>query len=297
MDRFPTIEFPLDSGRVLASYKIEEELGVFRVGMPTKVYRAQDVQTGQRVALKVFSLHYEHNNAVEQELTRFLREIDIMQRLHHPHILPVLSIGHDARYHWFVTPYCSLGSLADYMERRQRAPLSVQEACSFAIQVCEALHMVHTQDPPILHRDIKPQNLLLADETSLMLSDFGIAHIMYQTHLTQDNKVIGTPAYMAPEQLLAHAPTDAEAADARVDIYALGCVLYELLSGNPPFIGLPQAVALAQVRLEPRPLYLVNEQVNQGLTLIVQRALAKRAEGRYPSALAFAQALRPFVEE
>jgi len=297
VDSFPTLELPLAKGSILEIYEIEEDLSVFRIGTPTHVYRARDVQTKQLVALKVFSLHYERHYAFEQELARFLREVDIMQRLHHPHVLPILAVGHNAHYYWLVTPYCPLGTLADYLELRQRAPLPVREACTFAMQVCEALQAVHTQSPPILHRDIKPQNMLLSDETSLMLSDFGIAHILYQPHLTLHNRVLGTPAYMAPEQLRSHPVNGSEIIDARLDIYALGCVLYEMLSGHPPFTGLPEAVALAQLRIVPRPLYMLNEHVNQGLTLIVQRALEKNAADRYPSAQAFAQALTPFVEE
>jgi len=163
-----------------------------------------------------------------------------------------------------------------------------------------ALHAMHSQTPPIIHRDVKPQNMLLKDEGSLWLSDFGIAHVMYDTHLTRQGKVFGTPAYMAPEQLRAResdAAFDAEIIDPRLDVYALGCVLYEMLCGHPPFSGSPEAVALAQLRVEPHPLNLLNRRVNQGLAWIVHHALEKDPEDRYPSAEAFASALQPFVEE
>jgi len=297
MDNFPTIELPLNHGAIFDTYEIEEELGFLRIGSPTSVYRARDTQTHQLVALKIFSLHYEHNYAVEHMFARFSREMEIMHQLRHPHILPILAAGHNAQSYWFVTPYCPLGTLEDHLENRQRAPLTVWSACTFAIQICEALQTLHTQSPPIIHRDVKPANMLFQDTGSLLLSDFGIAHILHQPHLTQHGKVFGTPAYMAPEQLRSRPKDDAEHIDARLDVYALGCVLYEMLNGQPPFTGMPEAVALAHLRVTPHPLHYLNGEVNQGLALIVQRAMEKDPADRFPSAEAFAAALQPFVED
>jgi serine/threonine protein kinase len=297
IDLYTTIEFPLAGGYTLGGYQIEEDISCFRVDAPTRVYRARDVQTDQLVALKVFSLHYQRMYPDERHLQRFLRESAILQQLHHPHILPIIHSGNDSYYHWIVMPYCPLGTLADYLERRQHKPLPVQKACAFAIQMCDALHEAHSQTPPILHRDIKPQNMLFHDMESLLLCDFGIAHILSQSHLTHHHRALGTPAYMAPEQLRSRPDSADEIIDARLDVYALGCVLYEMLCGHPPFTGAPEAVAIAHLRVDPHPLHTLNSAVNQGLSLIVQRTLEKDANDRYPSAQAFAHVLTPFAED
>lgn len=297
IDAYTTIEFPLADGYMLGGYQIEEDISRFRLDSPTRVYRARDLQTQQSVALKVFSLHYQRMYPDEQQQQGFLREIEIMQQLHHPHILPIIGTGSDAHYHWIVMPYCPLGTLADYLERRRHVPLPIQEACAFVMQMCGALHETHSQLPSILHRDVKPHNMLFHDTETLLLCDFGIAHILSQSHLTLHHRVLGTPAYMAPEQLRSRPDAEAEVIDARLDVYALGCVLYEMLCGHPPFIGTPEAIAIAHLRMDPHPLHTLNSTVNQGLSMIVQRALEKDAQDRYPSAQAFAQVLAPFAEE
>jgi serine/threonine protein kinase len=297
MHQTPTVEYPLPTGSIFSGYLLQEEIGFNAPNTPIQVHRAQNVETGQVVALKILSLRYGQTHPEEQTVARFKREIEIFQSVVHPHILPILSVGTNARYLWMTSPYCWLGSLADLLEQQQK-PLPITQACNYAIQICEALQAAHDHASPIIHRDIKPHNILLQDEHTVLLGDFGIAHIMYGQHLTLTNRLIGSLLYMAPEQFQPKPDDDREYLDTRLDIYALGCVLYEMLSGSPPFTAaIPEAIALAHMRAKPQPLYRRNPRVNKGLWLIVERALEKQPEDRYQSAREFAAALAPFVEE
>jgi eukaryotic-like serine/threonine-protein kinase len=294
MDEYSTMKLPLTTGSSIGDYDIEAEIGSHPLIAPIHVYRAFDKRVKRRVAIKIFTLNTQPAFASYQ--ARFLREIDLMKQMDHPHILPILADGHNEQLLWIVMPYCGLGTLADFMEQRHHAALTVSQACDYAIQMCEALHAAHTQWPPIIHRDVKPQNMLFADDRSLLLADFGIAHIMFGPHLTENNLVIGTPRYMAPEQLYPHGDMTSEHIDPRVDIYAIGCVLYEMLSGAPLLENMtPQAMALAHLYYSFRPLNERNSSVSHGLALIVQRAMHKNPGQRFPTAHAFAEALEPFV--
>ena len=298
MDGFPTMELPLNSGQFLDQYCIEEEIGQLQSGSLTHIYHARDLRNDQEVALKVLALRMDRTHPANHALERFVREIQVMQQLAHPHVMPVLSSGANEYYHWMVMPYCPKKTLAHYLKLRNNVPLPIREACEYATQICAALTLAHSQEPPIIHRDIKPHNMLFTDDYQLLLADFGIAHILNETHLTLYDKAIGTPEYMAPEQFRPRDAGDAEAIDARLDVYALGCVLYELLAGQPPFVGdAPHAIAMAQVRSMPRLLSTRNSAINLGLALIVHRALAKDPDDRYASAAEFAQRLKPFLEE
>ena len=296
MDEHPTLELALSDGQSLDQYIIDEELGPKRLGTPIHVYRAHHRATQAAVALKVLSLKFDRDHATQRALERFIREARVMRQLCHPNILQVLAVNWDQHNYWIVMPYLAKGSLADFMQARQHQPLPIEQACTFGIQIAQALTCAHSQIPPILHRDINPRNLLLGDDCQLQLMDFGIAHVLHEPHFTQFDKALGTPEYMAPEQLRMRDDSGPERIDPRVDIYALGCVLYELLSGYPPFMGSSSlAVSLAQLRAEPQPLSAKNPQVNLGLQLIVHRALAKNPAERYASAEEFRQVLARYV--
>jgi serine/threonine protein kinase len=297
MQQTPTVEYPLPIGSIFAGYQLQEEIGFNAPNTPIQVHRAQHVETQQVVALKILSLRYGMAHPEEQTVARFKREILIFQSLVHPHILPILSVGANSRYLWMTSPYCWLGSLADLLEQ-QPTPFSILQACRFAVQICDALQAAHDHTSPIIHRDIKPHNIMLQDENTVLLGDFGIAHIMNGQHLTQTNGFIGSLCYMAPEQFQPRPADGREYLDTRLDIYALGCVLYEMLSGSPPFTSaIPEAIALAHMHTQPEPLYLRNPAVNRGLSLIVAKALEKQPEDRYQAAREFAAALAPFTEE
>jgi serine/threonine-protein kinase len=210
-------------------YVVERELG--RGGMAV-VYLALDRRHGRRVAIKV--LHRELAAAVGTE--RFLREIEIAAQLNHPHILPLLDSGTihlegDVDLPWFAMPFVEGESLRARLRREQRLP--AHEALRLARELADALS--HAHGLGVVHRDLKPENVLLSGEHAV-LADFGVALALDAggEGLTATGIVVGTPQYMSPEQL-----AGARDIDGRCDVYALGCVLHEMLTGKPPFAGLP----------------------------------------------------------
>ncbi len=258
-------------------YVIERELG--RGGMAT-VYLAHDVEHGRPVGLKV--LHPDLAAAVGPE--RFLREIQVTARLDHPHILPVLASGEAAGLLWYAMPYVEGESLRDRLRRETQ--LSVEGALGIAREVADALDYAHTHG--VVHRDIKPENILLASGHA-RVADFGVARALESAgaeKLTGTGLAIGTPAYMSPEQ------ASGAQVDGRSDLYSLGCVLYEMLAGEPPFTGpTPQIVVARRFTETPRPLGSVRERLPSGLEELVAKALARTPADRIQTAAGFAQEL------
>jgi serine/threonine protein kinase/tetratricopeptide (TPR) repeat protein len=263
-------------------YLIERELG--RGGMAT-VYLAHDRKHGRRVALKV--LRPELSASLGPE--RFLREIRLAAGLQHPHILPVFDSGETAAETgavrlWYTMPYVEGPSLRDALRERGRLP--VDEAVRLVREVALALDHAHRRG--VIHRDIKPENILLSEGQAL-IADFGIARPVDAPRgdtLTQTGLVVGTPAYMSPEQAAG------DSADARSDLYSLACVLYELLVGTQPFTG-PSAQAMTIKRFtEAAPAVSAGRpDVPADLDAIVARALEREPDARYPTMAAFASAL------
>src|SRR5881227_369957 len=210
-------------------YTIERELG--RGGMAT-VYLAQDRKHHRQVAIKV--LKPELAAALGPE--RFLREIDTAARLNHPHILPLHDSGQAGGFLYYVMHYIEGESLRDRLERE--GPLPLEDALRITRDVTSALSYAHSHD--VVHRDIKPENILLSGGEAVV-ADFGIARALTAAggdNLTTIGLAVGTPTYMSPEQAAGVAQLDG-----RSDIYSLGCVLYEMLAGEPPFTG-PTAQAI-----------------------------------------------------
>ncbi len=264
-------------------YLIDRELG--RGGMAT-VYLADDVRHHRQVAIKV--LNPELGAVLGAE--RFLREIGIAARLSHPHILPLhdsgtLDLGRARPVLFYAMPYVAGRSLRERLREDLQLPLN--EAIGIARQVADALDHAHRQG--VVHRDIKPENILLADGQAV-LADFGLARaldVAAGDRLTETGLAIGTPAYMSPEQSAGTARLDG-----RSDIYALGCVLYEMVGGQPPFLGpTPQAI-LARHALDPVPsLRTLRPTVPRAVAHVVTRALAKVPADRFPTAREFGEAL------
>jgi eukaryotic-like serine/threonine-protein kinase len=265
--------------RALAEqYAIERELG--RGGMAT-VYLAKDLKHQRAVAVKV--LNPELASVLGSE--RFLREIEVAAGLDHPHILPLYDSGEAAGLLYYVMPYVEAGSLRDRLLREKQLP--VDEALQLAREVADALSYAHGHD--IVHRDIKPENIMLAGGHA-RVADFGIARAVSAAgaqRLTQTGIAVGTPVYMSPEQ--AAGGTDI---DGRSDLYSLGCVLYEMLAGTPPFTGTGESILRQHLVAEPRPITSLRPAVPAQAAAAIVRALAKTPADRFNPAGQFADALR-----
>ncbi len=271
-DPIPQLNTALDG-----HYVVEGELG--RGGMAT-VYRARDLRHGREVAIKV--LHPELAISIGSD--RFVREIEIAARLTHPHILPVFDSGSADGILYYVMPLVEGKSLR---ARIERGKLPVAELVRITDQVASALTYAHEHG--VVHRDIKPENILLTGDQAIV-ADFGIARAVEAAggeRLTGTGLAVGTPAYMSPEQA-----SGTGAVDGRADIYALGCLVYEMASGEPPFQGAtPQALILHHLS-DPTPsLRRTDPSIPLFVERAVERAMAKDPDSRFGSASEFAAAL------
>jgi eukaryotic-like serine/threonine-protein kinase len=259
-------------------YQIERELG--RGGMAT-VYLAQDLRQDRLIALKV--IHPDLAATIGPD--RFLREIKLTAKLRHPHILPLFDSGEAAGQLWYTMPYVEGESLRQRLTSSGRLPLD--QALGIAEDVLAALTYAHRQG--IVHRDIKPENILL-EGGEAVLADFGIAHAISAAgteRLTGTGVAVGTSAYMSPEQA-----TGDVAIDGRSDLYSLGCVLYEMISGQPPFTGpTPQSILAKHVAMPPPSLPAADGMVPGSVKDAIEKALAKAPGDRFADAAAFASAL------
>ena len=256
-------------------YRLERELG--HGGMAT-VFLAEDLKHHRRVAIKV----------LQPELTailgpeRFLREIEIGARLQHPHILTLLDSGEAGGLLYYVMPYVGGESLREHLDRERQ--LSVEEALRLTREVADALDYAHRQG--VVHRDIKPENILL-QAGHAVVADFGIARAVRAaggTKLTETGTALGTPAYMSPEQVIGSAELDG-----RSDVYSLGCVLYEMLAGTPPFAGATgETLAHQHLSVEPPPVTSARPAVPEATARALTKALAKTPADRFSTASQFA---------
>ena len=265
--------------RALADrYAIERELG--QGGMAT-VYLAQDLKHHRPVAIKL--LRSELAAALGPE--RFLREIEISAHLHHPHILPLYDSGEAEGLLYYVMPYVEGESLRDRLTREKQLPL--EDALQIAREVADALGYAHSHG--VIHRDIKPENILL-ESGHAVVADFGIARAVGSAateKLTQTGIAVGTPVYMSPEQA-----AGSKELDGRSDLYSLGCVLYEMLAGQPPFTG-PTVESIVHQHLvtEPPNVTNIRPAVPASVAAALQRALAKTPADRFNPVALFAEAL------
>jgi TolB-like protein/tetratricopeptide (TPR) repeat protein len=259
-------------------YRIEGELG--RGGTAT-VFLAHDLRHGRPVAVKV--LYPELAASLGSD--RFLREVEIAASLTHPHILPLYDSGESDGFLYYVMPYVEGESLRHRLRREIQMP--VEEALRIACEVAEALGYAHQCG--IVHRDIKPENILLEGDHAVV-ADFGVARAIETAaseRLTETGLAVGTAVYMSPEQA-----GGTGRVDGRSDVYSLGCVLFEMLAGEPPFGGgTPQAVIAKHMQAPVPDLRVVRPAVTARLRAVVQTALAKVPADRFPSAETFAEAL------
>ena len=259
-------------------YRFERELGAG--GMAT-VYLAHDLKHDRSVAVKV--LRPELAAVIGAE--RFLAEIKVTAALQHPHILPLFDSGQADGFLFYVMPLIEGESLRDRLNREHQ--LSVEDSVRLAKEIGSALDYAHRHG--VIHRDIKPENILLHDGAALV-ADFGIALAVSQAggnRMTETGLSLGTPGYMSPEQA-----TGERTLDARADVYSLGCLLYEMLAGEPPHTGpTVQAVIAAVVTKEPERLSARRKSVPANVDFAVHKALAKLPADRFASADAFVRAL------
>jgi serine/threonine protein kinase len=206
--------------------------------------------------------------------SRFHREIEIVTRLRHPNILPLLGSGEAGEFLYYTMPYVAGDSLQALLERQGRLPL--KRVLEIAGDIAGALDYAHAHN--VVHRDIKPANILLEGDQA-MVCDFGVARAIVRASTDQSSSsglVFGTAAYMSPEQA-----TGRGEVDARSDIYALGCVVYEMLTGELAFSGpTPQAIIARHLHEPPRPIRTVRPEISRGMEAAVLAALAKEPEAR-----------------
>ncbi|HLB37357.1 MAG TPA: protein kinase [Gemmatimonadales bacterium] len=259
-------------------YRIERQLGAG--GMAT-VYAAEDLKHRRLVAIKV--LRPELAAALGPE--RFLREIEVAASLHHPHVLPLYDSGEADGLLYYVMPCVEGESLRQRLGREKQLPLD--EALQIAREVADALSYAHSRG--VVHRDIKPENILLEGGHALV-TDFGIARAISAAggeRITATGLAVGTPAYMSPEQAAGEREVDG-----RSDVYALGCVLYEMLAGQPPFTGATVDSVLRQHMTVPPPqVTIARPAVPYAVACALERALAKTPADRFPTASRFVEAL------
>ncbi|MBM4071213.1 MAG: DUF1501 domain-containing protein [Planctomycetes bacterium] len=266
-------------------YRILEPLG--QGGMGT-VYKAEHLRMERTVALKIINASLVQGaTAVE----RFHREVKAAARLNHPNIVTAYDADQVADTHFLVMEHVNGLSLSKYLEKKGR--LSVAHACEFVRQA--ALGLQHAHEKGMVHRDIKPANLMLTPKGQIKILDFGLARLSLDKqrvggNLTQEGSVMGTPDYIAPEQA-----TDASKADIRADIYSLGCTLYALLAGRPPFAeGTHLQRILAHLDQAPKPIREIREDVPEALAAVLHKMLAKKPDDRFATPSAVAKALEPF---
>ena len=286
-------------GAHLGSCLLERPLGVGGMGA---VYLARQERPHRQVAVKVLRPASAGSPGAESMfLARFRREADATASLDHGNIVPIYEFGEQDGIAYLVMPYLSAGSLADLLKRH--GPLSVERTLAYVAQIGAALDYAHAQG--IVHRDVKPSNVLLHPDGRLLLADFGIARPLDRADpadaleygdeeddnptLTRGGAVLGTPQYMAPEQITG------DPVDQATDLYALGVLAYTLLAGHPPFDGATGDVLRRQVGERPPSIRPLRPDVSPQMESALYRALAKRPEDRPRSAGAFAASLREAV--
>jgi eukaryotic-like serine/threonine-protein kinase len=254
-------------------------------GGMASVYRADDLRHQRPVAIKVLSTAGEDHGITRATPQRFLNEIRVTASLQHVNVMPLFDSGADDVLLYFVMPFVDGETLRHHL--RRTGPLPIDEAVRLACAVADALDHAHAKG--IVHRDLKPENILIRDGQPLVC-DFGIALATAElegARHTQTGIIVGTPQYMSPEQA-----DGAAVIDVRTDVFALGAILYEMISGDPPHVASTSQGVLAKLRAEvPTEVHLLRPTVPETLSRAIGRALAKRAGDRFPSARAFRAAM------
>jgi len=268
----------LQNGR----YAVLKKLGEGGKGV---VYKARDTVLNRVVAIKVLKTAV----AGEEGYSRFMREAQAVGKLNHPNVVSIHDVGREDDRQFFVLEFVDGMSLRELMGTYPEGKCDLQTALRIAADVCGALSYAHSQG--ILHRDIKPENVMLTREDTAKLMDFGLAKMLGQPSLTQEGIIVGTVAYVAPEIALG------KGADARSDLYSFGAVLYEILTGKPPFVGEDAVkVIFSHIHDHPASPIRVNAKVPQALSDCIMRLLEKEPEKRFQTAADLQKVLREIAE-
>jgi serine/threonine protein kinase len=272
------------TGIRLGDYEVLMPLGSGGAG---SVYRVRHVESGREYGLKTLSVGNEFNEEIQN---RYVREVSIAQRLSSPYLMSYTDSGYDEATGqlYYVMEFVPWGTLHDVLQRRGRLPW--RDAVECGIQLCRGLAVLHGER--IVHRDLKPANIFLSDEGHLKIGDFGLARDLQSERLTLEGKTVGTLQYFAPEQAMGR--TDL---DGRADLYALGCLLFEMVSGRTPFASAKsQDLFECHVKLPPPKLREVFEDCPEELSQLVDWLLAKRPADRPQSADETEQILTKILE-
>jgi serine/threonine-protein kinase len=264
---------------IAGRYRLDERLGAG--GMST-VYKARDNVLERMVAVKLLAEHLAEDDGF---VARFRREALAAAKLLHPNVVQVYDSGRDpeAHRHFMVMEYVQGPTVAQMLRERDGVP--VNQAADIAAQACDGLEYAHRHG--VIHRDVKPGNLIVNPDRVVKLVDFGIAKAAEDSHITKIGSVVGTAAYLSPER------AQGDEATPSADVYSLGVVLYQLLSGRLPYeTGSLTELAMRQQEGEPDPLHMLNPEVPPALSRAVARSLAPRPELRYASAAEFGEAIR-----
>ena len=274
---------PIQIGTRLGPFEVTGQLGAGAAGA---VHKARHTETGREVALKTLTPRTVMDEGIHR---RFIREIAIAQKLQHPNIVAYDDCGVHKDILYYAMELVAWGSLTDIVALRQTLPW--REVAECGREICAGLQYLH--DAGIVHRDLKPANIFLSDDGRLKIGDFGLARDLDAIRLTLEGQTVGTANYLAPEQAMG-----AEEIDGRADIYALGCILFELVAGRTPFVlkdqytefGLCQMME-KHIEDVPPPLDAFRADCPRALVELVNNLLAKRPEERPPSAQQVADAL------
>ena len=269
----------IEKPRKLGRYEIIRELGKGAMGI---VYEGLDPVINRRVAIKTARSDVMQIGGRGQEMmARFLREAHAAGALNHPGIITIYDAAEEDGLAYIAMEYFENGNLQDYI--KQHGPLGVEDTVQIGATICRALHAAH--DAGVIHRDIKPANIMVRQDGTIKVADFGIAHVSDST-LTQDGALIGTPAYMSPEQFIGHKT------DGRSDLFSVAIMLYEMLTGEKPFPGETfNAVMHKVIKTEPVPPAELNPAVNESLNRVMLKALRKNPGQRYQTGNVLAEAL------
>ncbi len=252
----------------IANFRVTGHLGKGGMG---DVYKAIQEPLGRTVALKLLA---DQGSANDEAIARFETEARAIARLNHNNIVSLYEFGQENGIHFFAMQFVDGSTLDQILQKKKTLPVYI--VMDFAKQICRGLLYAHRQG--IIHRDIKPHNILITRDGTCLISDFGIAQIARENRITLTGIAIGTPEYMSPEQ------AKGEELDHQTDIYSLGILLYEMLTGNPPFTGKnPVSVAYNQVHNQPIPPSTNREDIPKRLELIILKALKKDRKDRYKS--------------